>query len=249
MLKALILDDELTNISVLKYELELYCPDILTVADFTNPVEALKYLSNNQVDVVFLDITMPLMSGFEFLNCQKSIDYQVVFVTAHQEYAINAFDFYAIDYLVKPVSKEKLKRAVERLKDRVGQKNKENGSISLMLQNFNQSNGGNNHLAIPTLEGFELVDLSKLRYLTASGNYTLLKIGQNEMLVSKILGDFEKILDPGRFLRIHNSVIVQLKDIKKYIKGDGGQVEMTDGQILPVSRANKPKLMSYIKFE
>lgn len=247
MLRALILDDEPAGATILKYDLEQYCPDIEVIAEFKSPIEALKYLTTNRVDVVFLDVTMPVMSGFEFLSCQKNIDYQVVFVTAHQEYAINAFDFYAVDYIVKPVSKDKLIRAAERLRNRVGSKT--DSRIDVLLESMKKDGDKANHLAIPTMEGFEMVNLNELLYLTASGNYTTLKVGKKDKLVSKTIGDFEKILDPSRFVRIHNSVLVQIKDIKKYIKGDGGQVEMSDGQVHSVSRANKPKLLSIIKVD
>jgi len=247
MIRALILDDEASNISVLKYDLEQYCPEIEICAEFTQPVEALKYLASNKIDALFLDVTMPIMSGFEFLSCQKDIDYQVVFVTAHQEYAINAFDFYAVDYIVKPVSKDKLLRAAERLKTRIA--SHEDSGINVLLETMKKNTDKANHLAIPTMEGFEMVNLENLLYLTASGNYTNLRIKSKDMLVSKTIGDFEKILDPSKFVRIHNSAIVQIKEIKKYIKGDGGQVTMSDGQILSVSRANKPKLLSLIKVD
>jgi two-component system LytT family response regulator len=248
MLKALILDDELTNISVLKYDLELYCPDVKVVADFTNPVEALKYLSTNQVDVVFLDVTMPIMTGFEFLNCQKNIEYQVVFVTAHQEYAINAFDFYAVDYLVKPVSSQKLIRAVDRIKEKLikGDK-KENMDAKLAgIQSHNLQSG---YIAIPTIDGYEMLNQEEILYMQASGNYTSIRLINKELLVSKNIGEFEKIMDAGRFIRIHNSALVQISKIKKYIRGDGGQVLMSDGKSLSVSRINKPRLLSVIRVE
>lgn len=245
MITALLLDDETTNLEILAYDLAVHCPDVKIEKMTDSPTDALQFLAGNRVDVVFLDVTMPQMSGFDFLLCQKNIDYQVVFVTAHQEYALSAFDFYAIDYLVKPVSSQKLIRAVERLKEKIGSDRKlEN--IGQRLEGIKSHHLKSGHIAIPIAEGFEMVDQDEINYLTASGNYTTIFLPKREVVVSKNLGEFEKILDESKFIRIHNSAVVQIKKIKKYIRGDGGQVVMADGKSLAVSRINKPKLLSVI---
>lgn len=245
MINALLLDDETTNLEILSHDLATYCPEIKIEKATTSPTEALQFLATNKIDVVFLDVTMPQMSGFDFLLCQKSIDYQVVFVTAHQEYALSAFDFYAVDYLVKPVSSQKLMRAVERLKEKIGSsRNLEN--IGPRLEGIKSHHLRSGHIAVPNAEGFEMIDQEEINYLQAWGNYTTIYLTNREIVVSKNLGEFEKILDESKFIRIHNSAVVQIKKIKKYIRGDGGQVVMADGKTLSVSRINKPKLLSLI---
>lgn len=245
MITALLLDDETTNLEILSYDLATYCPEIRVEKMTNSPTEALQFLANNPIDVVFLDVTMPQMSGFDFLLCQKSIDYQVVFVTAHQEYALSAFDFYAVDYLVKPVSSQKLTRAVERLKEKI-ESNRKLENIGARLEGIKSHHLNSGHIAVPNAEGFEMIEQEEINYLMASGNYTTIFLANREVVVSKNLGEFEKILDEAKFIRIHNSAVVQIKKIKKYIRGDGGQVVMADGKTLAVSRINKPKLLSVI---
>jgi two-component system LytT family response regulator len=188
---------------------------------------------------------MPEMNGFEFLSNFESPDFKVIFVTAFEEFALQAFDFYALDYLVKPVNPIKLQRAVEKL----GQISYEFQKMEEMLRAIQQIYQKSNLLSIPTLNGLEMIDLDDIKYLMAEGNYVELFLKQDKLVVSKSLGDFEKVLDAKKFIRIHNSYIVKVSEIKKYIRGDGGIVELIGGIQLPVSRLNKPKLLQLIKVD
>jgi two-component system, LytTR family, response regulator len=246
MLKAIILDDEQAGIDILRYELGIFCPEVEVMASFNDPLEAFNYLSNWSCDILFLDISMPGTNGFDFLKKFKEIDFEVIFVTAYEEYALRAFDFYAVDYLLKPIETEKLKRAIDRIKSKKESK-KDFEKFEALFRNLSEKSQKTTTLAIPTLDGFEIIDLADLVYLKADGNYTELKMKTKKILVSKTLGDFEKVLPLESFIRIHNSFVINLQEIRKYIKGDGGMVTISNGEQLPVSRINKPRLLAMIK--
>lgn len=245
-IRAIILDDEPAGIDILKYEIESHFPEISLLKTFSDVESSYDFLKTNKIDLLFLDISIPECNGFDFLGRFDKIDFEVIFVTAHEEYALRAFDFYAVDYLLKPVETEKLRRAVDRLMA----KNKSDQNFEKfenLFKNFSLSNNKNNTLAIPTLDGFEIIELNELIYLKADGNYTELYMKNKKILVSKTLGDFEKVLPAEFFLRIHNSFVINIYEIRKYIKGDGGIVMISSGEQLPVSRINKPKLLAKIR--
>lgn len=244
MLQAILIDDEQASLDLLGYDISLYCPDLQVLDTFTNPAEAFLFLQRNSIDVLFLDISMPGCNGFEFLSKFRKIEFEVIFVTAYEEYALRAFDFYAVDYLLKPTEPEKLIRAIERIKSKQ-ERNRDFERFESLFKNLTISKSST--LAIPTFDGFEMIDLQDLVYLQADGNYTELKMKTKKILVSKTLGDFEKILTSELFLRIHNSYIINIQEVRKYIKGDGGLLNMSNGDQLPVSRINKPKLLSALK--
>jgi two-component system, LytTR family, response regulator len=246
-MKAVIIDDELSNILLLKKDLLEYCSEVVLVKEFTSPTLALAFLKNNPVDIVFLDISMPEMNGFDFLGHFENPKFSVIFVTAFENFALQAFEFYAVDYLLKPVSSEKLRRAVNRVIEKKSGENTEIQQLNMMIRGLQQVYQKSNTLSIPTLQGLEMIELSEIKYLMAEGNYVELIMKTNMLVVSKSLGDFEKVLDPQKFVRIHNSYIVNVNEIKKYIRGDGGIVELLGGIQLPVSRINKPKLLQLIK--
>lgn len=246
MLRAILIDDEQDSLDLLGYDMAMYCPELHVMATFTNPSDAYLYLQRNTVEVVFLDISMPGCNGFDFLSKFNKIDFEVIFVTAYEEFALRAFDFYAVDYLLKPTVPEKLVRAVERIKNKK-ENNKDFERFESLFRNLSTATNKPTTLAIPTFDGFEIIELNELIYLQAEGNYTQLKMKQKKILVSKTMGDFEKILPQEGFLRIHNSFIINTQEVRKYIKGDGGMVNMSNGDQLPVSRINKPKLLLTLK--
>lgn len=246
-MKAIIIDDELSNILLLKKDLKEFCPLVQLLQEFTSPVLAIEYLKTNQVDIVFLDISMPEMNGFDFLSHFPNAKFSVIFVTAYEGFALKAFEFYAVDYLLKPVSADKLIRAVSRVEEKKKGENGELQKLQEMLLGLQQVYQKSSTLSIPTLQGFEMIELSEIKYLAAEGNYVELIMKESKLVVSKSLGDFEKVLDPIKFIRIHNSFIINIAEVKKYIRGDGGIVELLGGVQLPVSRINKPRLLQLIK--
>ncbi len=249
MISAILIDDENDSLDVLEYEINANCPEVEIIDKFNDPSEAYDFLQSHAVDVVFLDISMPAMNGFDFLATFSKIPFEVIFVTAYEEYALSAFDFYALDYLVKPVPAEKLVRAVERLKVKISVNQPSDfEKIKMLLANIQSSEGENASMAVPTLEGYEMVEINEIVFLEADGNYTTLHLkNKPKVLISKNLKEFEKVLSPRKFTRIHHSHMVNVAHVKKYFKGDGGAVVLSDGTNLAVSRANKAKLLSMIK--
>lgn len=244
MTSAVLVDDEQECLDVLETELNKFCPDFQILQRFSNPIDAVQYISHTQFDVLFLDISMPLLNGFDLLKHINQIDFDVIFVTAYDNFALKAFEFCAVDYLVKPTTKESIIRAAERVRNK--QRNQSiRQNIALLLANMQKDSIRRRQVAIPTLEGFEFINIQHITYAKAEGNYTTIVLqGQEKILISKTLKDFEGILNDSTFARIHNSYLVNLEYIKKYIKGESGSVVLNDGTVLQVSRANKTKLLS-----
>lgn len=248
MISVILVDDESECLDVLEAELNKSCPDFQVMAKFDNPEKALIFIKNNHFDVLFLDISMPIINGFELLTQLQTIDFEVVFVTAYDNYALKAFEFCAVDYLVKPTSKESILRAAERLRDKQKRTNMQQ-NIKLLLANMQKSTQKTQQVAIPTTEGLEFVNMTHIIYAKADGNYTTILLENKEkIIISKTLKEFEGILNDSVFARIHNSYLVNLGHVRKYIKGDTGWVVLNDGTTLQVSRANKAKLMNLGKF-
>lgn len=248
MISVILVDDETECLDILEAELKRFCPDFQILQKFDNPIEAVNFVNKNTFDALFLDISMPLLNGFDLLKQVSNIDFDVVFVTAYDNFALKAFDFCAVDYLVKPTTKESLLRATEKIRSK--QKNinmKQN--IALLLANMQKDIQKRQQVAIPTFEGLEFVNMQQITYAKADGNYTTIVLqNQEKIMISKTLKEFEGILNDSTFARIHNSYLVNLEHVRKYIKGDTGSVILNDGTTLQVSRANKTKLMSMVKF-
>jgi two-component system LytT family response regulator len=243
MTSVVLVDDEQECLDILEAELNKFCPDFRILQKFSNPIEAVQYINNSTFDALFLDISMPLLNGFDLLKQVKLIEFDVIFVTAYDNFALKAFEFCAVDYLVKPTGKESITRAAGRIRNK--QKNQNiSQNIALLLANMQKDNLRRRQVAIPTIEGFDFVNIHDIIYAKAEGNYTTIVLqGQEKILISKTLKEFEGILNDSAFSRIHNSYLVNLDYVKKYIKGDSGAVVLNDGTVLQVSRANKSKLL------
>jgi two-component system, LytTR family, response regulator len=247
MISAILVDDESECLDVLEAELIKNCPDFQVIGKFENPEKALSVIENTKFDVLFLDISMPVLNGFELLKKVQNIDFEVVFVTAYDNFALKAFEFCAVDYLVKPTSKESLLRATEKIRNKQKSLNMQQ-NIQLLLANMQKDLMKRQQVAVPTFEGLEFLNTNQIVYAKADGNYTLILLQNKEkILISKTLKEFEGILNDSNFARIHYSYLVNLDHVKKYIKGETGSVVLNDGTVLQVSRANKAKLMGLVR--
>lgn len=243
-IRAIIIDDESKCRSVLEKQLEWTCPNVSIVSSIASPKEAIDIVRRLKPDLVFLDIEMPEMSGFEFLQQFDSIDFDVVFTTAYDEYALKAFQVYAAAYLLKPIDEEQLLSAVSQVSERKSTPlNQE--TIMLLFQSM-QHSGKTKKVAIPTIEGLEFIDREKIIRCQSSGNYTRIFIDQrSELMVSKTLKVIEDLLDePLVFIRSHAAHLVNLNYVAKYLKGSGGQLVMDDGSIIPVSKSRKENIIN-----
>lgn len=242
--KAIVIDDEYHIRQGMELLLGQSCPELNLVGMASSAEEGRKILETKEVDIIFLDISMPEEDGFSFLKSIDAGKYAIIFVTAFEEYALRAFKASAIDYLLKPVDALELKgavvRAIDVLEDR---KNRPKSnivyleSLSDLAHNIEHPNSSIQRITVPDQFGFKIIDLTKIMYLEADGNYTILHLSGFEKLVAtRSLGDFEKILDGNGFFRIHKSCIINLLFLKAYSSYEGNFAELSDGTRLSISR-------------
>ena len=241
MLKALLVDDELPACKTLKWLLEENIPEVTVFGFAHSAVEARQILSREKIDLLFLDISMPGESGFELLATLKGQQYFVIFVTAHDEFAIKAFKTEALDYLLKPIDVDELKFAVSKVTARMqsGLNNKNQQEVFSKINN--QLNNG--RITIPHLDGLKIIELSEIVYLEADSNYTIFHlINAQKFVSSKTMGEFEQVLS-SHFFRIHKSFVINLIHISEYSKKNGNNVIMKEGSVLPIARRRFQEFM------
>jgi two-component system LytT family response regulator len=246
-IKALIVDDERNNRVTLHKLIEKFCPNVEIIEECDGVDCAIDSIKNKTPDVVFLDVEMPGKNGFDLLaNFNYQCPFEVIFTTAYSQYAVKAFKFSALDYLLKPVDPEELVRAVHRLTLRKSNDEK-NKQFELLEYKMSDKDLSKKHLAISTLEGIYFATLDEIIHVDADSSYTKIYLITGDMIMSsKPLKHFEELLEDYDFVRIHQSHIINLKHIRKYIRGDGGQVVMTNGTEIEVSRRKKDDLMAKI---
>ncbi|MEP7269616.1 MAG: LytTR family DNA-binding domain-containing protein [Saprospiraceae bacterium] len=242
-MKAIIIDDESDARDALHLTLNRYCPDIRVIASVEKPSEALMLIKKHKPDLIFLDVQMPLMNGFEMLRQLDESDINVIFVTAHDKYAIKAIRFSALDYLLKPVDAEELQQAVKRASEK---QNRPEHKMKLksFLDNTYSKQEHLGHLSIPTTEGLLFLDINEIIYCKADDNYTeIMRVKHPKVIVSKTLKNIEEMLEGYSFFRIHQTWLINLKFMQRYVKGDGGHVIMKDGTSLEVARRKKEEFL------
>ncbi|HET7119101.1 MAG TPA: LytTR family DNA-binding domain-containing protein [Hanamia sp.] len=244
-LKAILVDDELPSLQNLQQKLGEFCPDISVVAMARKPEEAIQLIEHHQPDVIFLDIEMPRMNGFKMLEEIKEKNFDIVFITAYNHYAIDAIRISAFDYLVKPVAIKDLQNSVNRLINNHRHQMPE--KIDVLRHNLSNSRTQNDKITIVTNEGVDFYEINQIIRIESSSNYSKIHFKDGKvLLVTKLLKDFEEILTPYRFYRIHNSHLINLSYIKKYLRGDGGQVIMQNDEIIDVARRKKEEFLKLI---
>ena len=247
-MKAILIDDELDSLESLKLEIEAYCPELQIIDACNDPRDGIRSIKANHPDLVFLDIEMPHMNGFELLESLSSVDFDVIFVTAYDQFAVRAFDFNAADYLLKPVMKSKLIQAVQKVSDRQQHQFTSNDLTALMTNMKLQTLQNMENIALPTSDGFEFVHMNEIVYLQSDSNYTWVHLrDQKKHLLAKTLKDMQAMISFPQFFRAHQSYLVNLNHVKKYVRGQGGYLVLKDNVQIPVSRANKEVLMQILK--
>ena len=242
-LKAVIIDDEPGSIEALKWELQPYAGELEVVAAFTSPLDALEKLPGLDVQVIFLDIEMPGMNGFDLLKKLDDVSFEVIFTTAYDQFAINAFKVNALDYLLKPIDEDELRKALDRLKDR-RTKPATQQQFEQLFDYLQKHRPDFPTIALPTLQGLEFVEVDDIVHCESSSNYTYINLSNGDrFLVSKTLKEVEEMLTGHHFCRVHHSHVVNLKYVRRYIKGKGGELVLKNGTVIPVSRAKKEDLL------
>ena len=246
MLNALIVDDENACCEVLELLLHKYCPEVNVVATCNSVADALTALSTYKINLVFLDIEMPHANGFELLQKLPVIDFDLIFTTSYDQYAIKAIRFSALDYLLKPIDREELQVAVNKASERMHPPMQQ--QLQVLLHKMQKPVLGKQHIALPTMEGLQMVSLDSIISCSSKSNYTLLhfKDGQR-LVVSKTLKEIELLLNGHQFLRVHHSHVVNLGEVKKYIRGEGGLLMMSNGVTVDVSRSRKESVVKALQ--
>ncbi|MGB5006002.1 MAG: LytTR family DNA-binding domain-containing protein [Ferruginibacter sp.] len=243
MIRSIVIDDEQHCVRSLLSDLQQHCPAVEVVEACSSAKEGMMAIKKLNPDLVFLDVEMPWMNGFEMLEVLGDINFSIIFTTAHDAFAAKAFRISAVDYLLKPIDAGDLKAAVQKVERKMDE-----GSsvqhISNLLRNMRQSNT-EQKIALPQREGYEFVDISSIIYCAAEGAYTKIFIeGKKTMLISRTLGDVEELLSPEMFQRIHHSTVVNVNYIAQFLRTDGGSVVLKNGENLSVSKAKKEMLMA-----
>ena len=243
-MNCIIIDDEKHCIKTLTNLLETNFSEVKILASCFDSTKAFDLIRQHKPDFIFLDIEMPLLNGFDLLSKFDHLDFDVIFTTAYDSYAIKAIKYSALDYLLKPISKEDLAAAIEKLKAKQGTISKAQLQMATAVHNRQMPDT----IALPTSDGLTFASVNEIVYCTADGSYTRVSmLDKSEILLSKTLGDVEELLHDYNFFRIHHSTLINLKQVKKYIRGEGGEVIMSNGKSLQVARTRKTDFLNVFK--
>ncbi|MEP7252814.1 MAG: LytTR family DNA-binding domain-containing protein [Ginsengibacter sp.] len=244
MINAILVDDEVHWIQELSLLLKEYCPGVQIISQHTSSQEGLEAIKKIKPDLVFLDIEMPGMTGFELLGALDNISFAVIFTTCYDRYAIQAIRFSALDYLLKPVDAKELIRAVKKAEDK--KQAPVADQFKMLLSQVRDKDF--NKVAVPTLEGFELIPAAQLLRCNANDNYTCFYLkNKNKIVACRTLKEIEEQLSDFKyFVRVHHSHIVNLNEVVKYVRGEGGHLILSDGSFVNVSKSRKDKLLSML---
>lgn len=241
---AIIIDDIPAAIDNLKRDLAIYCPDIEVIATASGVVTGAKLLKKITPDLLFLDIQMQDGSGFDLLEILSKINFKLIFTTASDAFAIRAFKFSAIDYLLKPIDPDELTVAVEKATNQLGESSE---NVNVLLENVKDKNAPS-RMALHTLEKIHVVEIKEILRLESTGNYTqFFFMDGTKLLVTRTLKEFDKLLAENGFLRIHQSHLINIKQIKEYVKVDGGYIVMKGGAKVPVSVRKRPLVVKALE--
>jgi len=245
MIKTIIIDDEPKNIKLLTGIINEHCPGVEVVGSTDDLTEVAALVHDLRPNLLLLDIEFPAGNIFTVLENLSYRNYQVIFVTAHNTYASEAFKQNAVDYILKPVTKDALMKAIKRGEERIH--NSGNSDISKLLEKIKSSISHPGKIPIPSSEGILFVNQEDIVRCEASGRYTFVYLTNGKKLtISRTLKEIEDLLDPWRFFRIHNSHIINLSMIKKYNRGKGGTAELTDGSVVEVSSSRKDDFLNIL---
>ena len=237
-IRTILVDDEPDSIQLMRLHIEKYFPQVHLVATFTSSSRALSEIPGLEPDLLLLDIEMPIMNGFDLLEQLAPVNFAVVFVTAYNAFAIKAFKFNALDYIVKPADIEALKQVFTKVEQ---QKRLVAEQLNVLHQQFKK--GRITKIAIPSQTGVSFIELKDIVFIEANSNYSNLVLAdKKKLLISKTLKDIQPVLEEQQFLRIHRQYIINLNEVKHFNRNDG-LLTMTTHDVLPVSRLQKDKLV------
>ena len=237
-IRTVILDDELDSIKFLQLQLEKHCPQIEIIGTYTSPLKAVHDIQSLRPELLFLDIEMPVMNGFDLLETIGRNDFNVIFVTAYNHFAIKAFRFNALDYLVKPFDTKELIQAISKAEKQISPTQDQLTQVKKQLRGEPA-----NKLAIPSNNGVSFIDFSEIIYVEASDNYSkLILTSGNNIIISRTLKDVQEVLEERHFLRVHRQYIINLNYLKQFNRNES-ILTMNNGVTIPIARNQKEKIM------
>lgn len=240
-LKAIIVDDEPYCCEALAILLEDNS-EVEIVSICHNAVDALNAIKKYSPDLVFLDVEMPKMNGFEMLEQLPKVNFEIIFTTSYDQYALKAIRFSAIDYLLKPVDNDDLQRAIQKVIQRTQKPIAQ--QLEILMQKIHQPSTPINKIAMPTMEGLQMIPVDSIISCESDSNYTILKLKDNKkVIVSRTLKEIEELLEDHSFVRVHRCYLANLNEVEKYVKGEGGYLVMSDGNSIDVARNKKEALL------
>ncbi|MGD0710380.1 MAG: LytTR family DNA-binding domain-containing protein [Bacteroidales bacterium] len=246
MIKAIIIDDEKTSRETLKGLLKRYCENIEITAEADGYSTGIEVIKTYEPDVVFLDIQMPDGSGFKLLDDIGEINFEVIFSTAYDQFAIKAFKYSALDYLLKPINPEDLVASIEKLEQRM-LKGNDNTRIKFLLDKIKNPEAEAKKIVLSTIEGIHVVDIRNIIRCESDDCYTKFFLKEGKMImVSKTLRESEELLAEHNFIRPHKSHLINLKYVKRFLRTDGGAILMADGSNIPVSRRKREEIIDIL---
>ena len=243
MIRCILIDDERNALEMMEWLIKTYCPQVEIVDMCTSAQQGIESINAHKPDVIFLDIEMPRMNGFDMLEQFDKLFFDVVFCTAYDQFAIKAFKYSALNYLLKPVDPEDLKATIARIEERKSIPSKEH--FELLLQNINQPvKSTPQRIALTTGDGMIFVSTTDIIYCEAESNYTSVVLANGKkVVVSKVLKDIDEALSGPDFCRVHSSFLINVNRIKKYVRGDGGYLIMDDDTNISISRNRRQEFM------
>lgn len=243
-MKAIIIDDEIDSLETTELLIENYCPKVSIIGVANDAERGIKMIDKLQPNLVFLDISMPKINGFELLNRLNFKQFELIFTTAHDEYAIKAFQVGAIHYLLKPIDTEELIKAVQRVESKLKQ-SEPLPDINSIIQQVTANRQPK--IAIPSLKGLEMIEVDNIIRCEADSNYSVIHLITHKIVVTKTLKELEQLLAPYNFIRVHHSHLINLGHLKTYLKGEGGEVVLSNGEYIRVSRSRKSSLLAKLE--
>jgi two-component system, LytTR family, response regulator len=246
MIRAIIVEDEKMSRETLRRLLEKYCPEVEVVAEADGYRKGVEEIRSNNPDVIFLDIQMPDGSGFRLLEEFDEIDFEIIFTTAFDQFAIKAIKYSALDYLLKPVIPQDLVEAMARVAKKKEEKNRKK-NLDIFSKGYDLQEERSQKIILSTSEMIHVINVDDIIRCESDNYYTYFYfVDGRKLLISKTLKENEDLLQPYNFIRPHKSHLVNIKYIKSFVRQEGGHILMTDGTRIPVSRRKKDKMMEII---
>ena len=246
IIRSIIVEDELNNKENLQNILTEYCPSVEIVALCSSALEGRQKIMELKPDLVFLDVEMPGGDGFSMLESLSILNFEVIFVTAFTNYAVKAIKFSALDYIVKPIDIMELLKAVDKASKKLKEKSDNSRMVNLLKNQHREDN--KKTLALPLSDKIEFVEVSNIIRCQANGNYTVFYLRNGEkLLISKTLKEYGELLASFNFLRVHQSHLINIGEVKSFVKTDGGYILMKDGTNIAISRQRREMVMQTLR--